>query len=146
MSSEGTMSVVGSEVMPLDYDSMDSESSPTPFSSERTVEERRVRRVVEKEEDEIPSNILEAGSNVDGCYDPGLDIVSEVRGCVSELGSRGSLKGLVGNCNLPHHVLIKPARVNERACSAPRDHWMPMYVHYLVAGLRFPIPELLGCY
>ncbi|GKV27718.1 hypothetical protein SLEP1_g36854 [Rubroshorea leprosula] len=143
MSSEGTMSVVGSEVMPLDYGSMDSESSPSLTSSERTVEERREQRVVEEEEDEIPSNILEARSGVDGCYDPDLEIVSEVRGYVSELGSRDSLRGLMGNCNLPHHVLIRPAGVNERACSAPRDHWMPLYVHYLIAGLRFPIPELL---
>ncbi|GKV27717.1 hypothetical protein SLEP1_g36854 [Rubroshorea leprosula] len=144
MSSEGTMSVVGSEVMPLDYGSMDSESSPSLTSSERTVEERREQRVVEEEEDEIPSNILEARSGVDGCYDPDLEIVSEVRGYVSELGSRDSLRGLMGNCNLPHHVLIRPAGVNERACSAPRDHWMPLYVHYLIAGLRFPIPELLA--
>ncbi|GKV14628.1 hypothetical protein SLEP1_g25471 [Rubroshorea leprosula] len=143
MSLKGTMSVVGSEVMPLDYGNMDSESSPSPSSSERTVEEKGNRRVVEEEEDEIPSNILEAGGNVDGCYDPELDIVSEVRGYVSELGSRGGLRGLVGNCNLPHHVLIRPAGVNERACSAPQDHWMPLYVHYLIAGLRFPIPELL---
>ncbi|GKV02600.1 hypothetical protein SLEP1_g15018 [Rubroshorea leprosula] len=96
MSSEEAMSVVGSEVMPLDYGSMDSESSPSPTSSERTVEERRDHRVVEEEEDEIPSNILEAGNRVDGCYDPDLDIVSEVRGYVSELGSRESLRGLVG--------------------------------------------------
>ncbi|GKV11425.1 hypothetical protein SLEP1_g22686 [Rubroshorea leprosula] len=116
MSLEGTMSVVGSEVMPLDYRSMDLESSPSPTSSERTVEERRDERVIEEEEDEIPSNILEVGSRVYGCYDPDLEVVAEVRG---------------------------PAGVNERACSAPRDHWMPLYVHYLIAGLRFPIPKLL---
>ncbi|GKV48102.1 hypothetical protein SLEP1_g54938 [Rubroshorea leprosula] len=146
MSSEEARSVVGSEVQPLDYGSMDTESSPSPTSSERTVEERMDHRVVEEveeEEDEIPSSILEAGNRVDGCYDSDLDIVSEVRGYVSELGSRDSLRGLVGNCNLPPHVLIRPAGVNERACSAPRDHWMPIYLHYLIAGLRFPIPELL---
>ncbi|GKV27128.1 hypothetical protein SLEP1_g36333 [Rubroshorea leprosula] len=135
MSSEGTMSVVGSEVMPLDYRSIDSKRSPSPTSSKRTVEERREQRVVKEEEDEIPLNVLEAESSVDGCYDPDLEIVSKVRGYVSELGSRDSLRGLVGNCNLPHHVLIRPAEVNERACSAPRDHWMPLYVHYLIAGL-----------
>ncbi|GKV47754.1 hypothetical protein SLEP1_g54621 [Rubroshorea leprosula] len=80
MSSEEAMSVVGSEVMPLDYGSMDSESSPSPTSSERTVEERRDHRVVEEGEDEIPSNILEAGNRGDGCYDPDLDIVSEAGG------------------------------------------------------------------
>ncbi|GKV03522.1 hypothetical protein SLEP1_g15810 [Rubroshorea leprosula] len=146
MSSEEAMSVVGSEVMPLEYGGMDSKTSPSPTSSERTVEERRDQRVVEEveeEEDEIPSNILEAGNRVDGCYDPDLDMVSEVRGYVSELGSRESLRGLVDNCNLPHHVLIRLAGVNERACSAHRDHWMPLYVHYLIAGLRFFIPELL---
>ncbi|GKV05247.1 hypothetical protein SLEP1_g17281 [Rubroshorea leprosula] len=37
----------------------------------------------------------------------------------------------------------RPAGVEERACSAPRDHWMPVYSHYLIAGLRFPLPELL---
>ncbi|GKU91355.1 hypothetical protein SLEP1_g5240 [Rubroshorea leprosula] len=111
MSSEGTMSVIGSEVMPLEYGNMDSESCPSPSSSERTLEEKRT-------------------------YDPKLDIVSEVKGYVNELGSRGSLRGLVGNCDLPHHVLIRLAGVNERACSAPQDHWMPMYIHYLAAGLR----------
>ncbi|GKV01047.1 hypothetical protein SLEP1_g13644 [Rubroshorea leprosula] len=147
MSSEEARSVVGSEVMPLEYGSMDEESSPSPTSSERTVEDRREEVVVEEEEEEeeeeIPSNVLESGGGVDGCYDPDLQMVSEVRGYVSELGSRSSLGGLVGNCNLPHHVLIRPAGVNERACSAPRDHWMPIYLHYLIAGLRFPIPELL---
>ncbi|GKV14215.1 hypothetical protein SLEP1_g25118 [Rubroshorea leprosula] len=108
MSLEGTMSVVGSEVMPLEYGGMDSKSSPSPSSSKRTVEERRERRVVEEEEDEIPSNVIEVEGNEDGCYDQDLDIVSEVRGYVSELGSRSSLRDLVGNCNLPHHVLIRP--------------------------------------
>ncbi|GKV44458.1 hypothetical protein SLEP1_g51641 [Rubroshorea leprosula] len=142
MSLEEAKSVVGSEVMPLEYGSMDAESSPSPMSSERTVEERRKEVGVEEEEEEIPSNVLESGGGVDGCYDLDLEIVFEVRGYVSELGSRSSLGGLVGNCNLPHHVLIRPAGVNERACSAPRDHWMPIYLHYLIAGLRFPIPEL----
>ncbi|GKV49231.1 hypothetical protein SLEP1_g55994 [Rubroshorea leprosula] len=136
MSSEEARSVVGSEVVPLDYGSMDTESSPSPTSSERTVEERRDEGVVEEEEEEIPLNVLESGGGVDGCYDPDLEIVSKVRGYVSELGSKSSLRGLVGNCNLHHHVLIRPAGVNERACSAPRDHWMPIYLHYLIAGLR----------
>ncbi|GKV48820.1 hypothetical protein SLEP1_g55611 [Rubroshorea leprosula] len=109
MSSEGTMSVVGSEVMPLEYGGMDSESSLSLSSSERTVEERKERRVVEEEEDEIPSNVIEIEGNGDGCYDLDLDIVSEVREYVSELSSRSSLRGLVGNCNLPHHVLIRLA-------------------------------------
>ncbi|GLU09306.1 hypothetical protein SLE2022_261720 [Rubroshorea leprosula] len=122
MSSDEAMSVVGSEVMPLEYGGMDSETSPSPTSLERTVGDRMEQGVIEEEEDEIPSNILEAGNGVDGCYDPDLEVVAEVRGFVSELGSRDSLRGLVGNCNLPHHVLLRPAGVNERACSAPRDH------------------------
>ncbi|GKV30767.1 hypothetical protein SLEP1_g39547 [Rubroshorea leprosula] len=143
MSSEGTMTVVRSEVMPLEYSGMDSKSSSSPSSSKRKVEERRERRVVEEDEEEIPSNIMEVEGNLGRCYDPKLDVVSEVKGYVSELSSGSSLRGLVNNYNLPHHVLIRLAGVNERACSAPRDHWMPMYVHYLFAGLRFPIPELL---
>ncbi|GKV33127.1 hypothetical protein SLEP1_g41668 [Rubroshorea leprosula] len=96
MSSEGTMSVVESEVMPLEYGGMDSESSPSLSSSERTVEERREREVVKEEEEEIPSNVMEVEGNGDRCYDPKLDIVSEVKGYVSELGSRSSLRGLAG--------------------------------------------------
>ncbi|GKV35999.1 hypothetical protein SLEP1_g44185 [Rubroshorea leprosula] len=109
MSSDEAMSVVGSEVMPLEYGGIDSETSPSPTSSERTVGDRMEQRVIEEEEDEIPSNILEAENGVDGCYDPDLEVVAEVRGFVSELGSRDSLRGLVGNCNLPHHVLLRPA-------------------------------------
>ncbi|GKU90627.1 hypothetical protein SLEP1_g4597 [Rubroshorea leprosula] len=121
MSSEGTVSVVGSEVMPLEYGGMDSESSPSPSSSERTVEERKEREIVEKVEEEIPSNIMEVKGDVDRCYDPDLGIVSEVREYESELGSSDSLKGLVGNCKLLHHVLIRPARVNESVLSTPRS-------------------------
>ncbi|GKV42233.1 hypothetical protein SLEP1_g49662 [Rubroshorea leprosula] len=93
------MSVVGSEVMPLEYGGMDSESSSSPSSSERTMEERRE------------------------CYDPNLDIVSEVKGYVSELGSKGSLRGLVGNCNLPHHVLIRPAGSRKDAKMEQLSAW-----------------------
>ncbi|GKV18747.1 hypothetical protein SLEP1_g29086 [Rubroshorea leprosula] len=46
MSSEETISIVGSEVMPLDYGSMNSESSPSPSSSEKTVEGVRGDEVV----------------------------------------------------------------------------------------------------
>ncbi|GKV44608.1 hypothetical protein SLEP1_g51772 [Rubroshorea leprosula] len=74
------MSVVGSEVMPLEYGGMDSETSPSPTSSERTVEERGEEVVVGEEEEEIPSNVLESGDGVDGCYDPDLEIVSEAGG------------------------------------------------------------------
>ncbi|GKU89613.1 hypothetical protein SLEP1_g3734 [Rubroshorea leprosula] len=96
MSSEGTQSIVGSEVMPLDYGSMDSEK-----------------------------------------------IVEEVKQYSSELRTRDSLGHLVENYEISSRVLVRPTGVEERACSAPRDHWMPIYSHYLIAGLRFPIPELL---
>ncbi|GLT26764.1 hypothetical protein SLA2020_018090 [Shorea laevis] len=134
MSSEGTLSdVVGEDVMPLAYMGMDEESSPS--SSERTGEEVG-------EGEDIPVNVL-VNNEMDRCYNPDLGIVSQVKGYRSELSSRGSLRHLPCNCSLPSHVLIRPVEVNERVCSAPRDHWMPMYVHYLAAGLRFPIPELL---
>ncbi|GKU87967.1 hypothetical protein SLEP1_g2289 [Rubroshorea leprosula] len=44
MSSEEARSVVGSEVMPLEYGGMDSETSPSPTSSEGTVEDRMEER------------------------------------------------------------------------------------------------------
>ncbi|GKV48980.1 hypothetical protein SLEP1_g55752 [Rubroshorea leprosula] len=47
MSLERTQSIVGSEVEPLDYGRMDTESSPSPTSSEETVEGVRGDEVVE---------------------------------------------------------------------------------------------------
>ncbi|GKV02805.1 hypothetical protein SLEP1_g15196 [Rubroshorea leprosula] len=115
MSSEGAESVVGSEVMPLDYGSMDAESSPSPTSSEKTVEGVRGDEGVEVGEREV--------------VEVGRDEVVGVR-----------------VDSIPITVVeveVRPAGVEERACSAPRDHWMPVYSHYLIAGLRFPLPELL---
>ncbi|GKV02395.1 hypothetical protein SLEP1_g14833 [Rubroshorea leprosula] len=45
--------------------------------------------------------------------------------------------------SIPGHVLLRLAEEMERACSALRDHWMPIYRHYLIVGPRFPVPELL---
>ncbi|GKU90959.1 hypothetical protein SLEP1_g4896 [Rubroshorea leprosula] len=101
--------------MPLDYGSMDSESSPSLSSSEKTVEGVRGDEVIEVGEEEV----VEVGGN-------------EVVGV-----------GRVENYKISSRVLVRPAGVEERACSAPQDHWMPIYSHYLMAGLRFPIPELL---
>ncbi|GKV06336.1 hypothetical protein SLEP1_g18237 [Rubroshorea leprosula] len=82
--------------------------------SKRMVEERGGEEVVEGEG--IPMNILEVVGECERCYNVEANIVSEV---------------------------MWPAEVKERACSAPRDHWMPIYAHYLSAGLRFPILESL---
>ncbi|GKV22104.1 hypothetical protein SLEP1_g32000 [Rubroshorea leprosula] len=119
MSSEETMSVVGSEVMPLEYGGMNSESSPS--SSERTVEGVGGGEVVGVGGDTIPITVVEVEGRRERCYDVDADIVGEVKQYKSELGTRDSLG---------------PARVEEKACSAPRDHWMPVYAHYLVVGLR----------
>ncbi|GKV39171.1 hypothetical protein SLEP1_g46979 [Rubroshorea leprosula] len=131
MSSEGTVSVVGSKVMPLDYGSMDSESSPSPSSSEKTVQGVRGDEVLE-----VGEGRRERG------YDVDADIVEEVKQYRSELRTRDSLGHLVENYEISSRVLVRPAGVEERACSAPRDHWMPVS-HYLIAGLRFSLPELL---
>ncbi|GKV36313.1 hypothetical protein SLEP1_g44459 [Rubroshorea leprosula] len=160
MSSERTGSVVGSEVMPLDYGSMDSESSPSPSSSEKTVEGVRGDEVVEVEGDEvvevrenkvvgvgrdsIPITVVEIDGRGGGEYDVNAEIVEEVKQYRSELRTRDSLGHLVENYEISSRVLIRPAGEGERACSAPLDHWMPLYSHYLYAGLKFPIPELLG--
>ncbi|GKV35978.1 hypothetical protein SLEP1_g44165 [Rubroshorea leprosula] len=159
MSSEGTGSVVGSEVMPLDYGSMDSESSPSPSSSEKTVEGVREDKVVEVGGDEgvevrenevvgvggdsIPITVVEVEGRGEGEYDMNAEIVEEVKQYRFELRTRDSLGHLVENYEISSRVLVRPAGVEERACSAPRDHWMPVYSHYLITGLRFPLSELL---
>ncbi|GKV35500.1 hypothetical protein SLEP1_g43757 [Rubroshorea leprosula] len=159
MSSEGTRSIVGSEVMPLDYGSMDSESSPSPSSSEKTVEGVRGDEVIKVGEEEvvevggnevvgvgrdsIPITVVEVEGRGDRDYDVNAEIVEKVQQYWSKLRIRDSLGHLVENYEISSRVLVRPAGVEERACSAPWDHWMPIYSHYLIAGLRFPIPELL---
>ncbi|GKV06275.1 hypothetical protein SLEP1_g18174 [Rubroshorea leprosula] len=159
MSSERTQSIVGSEVMPLDYGSMDSESSPSPSSSEKTVEKVRGDEVIEVGEEEvvevggnevvrvggdsIPITVVEVEGRGERDYDVNAEIVEEVQQYRSELRTRDSLGHLVENYEISSRVLVRRVGVEERACYAPRDHWMPIYSHYLIAGLRFPIPELL---
>ncbi|GKV10868.1 hypothetical protein SLEP1_g22178 [Rubroshorea leprosula] len=159
MSSERTGSVVGSEVEPLDYGSMDSESSPSPSSSEKTVEGVRGDEMVDVEGgevvevrrnegngvevDSIPFTVVEVESNGERGYDRNAEIVEEVKQYRSELRTREDLCHLVETYEISSRVLVRPAGVEERACSAHRDHWMPVYSHYLYAGLKFPIPELL---
>ncbi|GKV21715.1 hypothetical protein SLEP1_g31669 [Rubroshorea leprosula] len=151
MSSERTGSVVGSEVMPLDYGGMDSESSPSPSSSEKTVEGVRGDEMVEVgrnevvgvEGDNIPITVVEVEGSGERGYDESAEIVEEVKQYRSELRTRDDLCHLVETYEISSRVLVRPAGVEERACSAPRDHWMPVYSHYLIVGLRFPLPELL---
>ncbi|GKV42164.1 hypothetical protein SLEP1_g49601 [Rubroshorea leprosula] len=120
MSSEEARSVVGSEVMPLEYGSMDMESSPSPTSSERTMEERREEVVVEEEEEEIPSNVLESGGGVDGCYDLDLEIVSEVKGYVSELGLRFPIPELLVGLLLDYSIGITQLTPNAMRAAGGR--------------------------
>ncbi|GKV07136.1 hypothetical protein SLEP1_g18938 [Rubroshorea leprosula] len=141
MSLEEIVSVVGSEVMPLAYGGMDSESSPS--SSEKTVEGVRGDEVVGVGGDNVPITVVEVEGRRERGYDVDAEIVEEVKQYRFELGTRDSLGHLVENYEIFSQVLVRPAGVEERTCSAPRDHWMPMYAHYLVAGLRFPIPKLL---
>ncbi|GKV33272.1 hypothetical protein SLEP1_g41800 [Rubroshorea leprosula] len=159
MSSERTESIVGSEVEPLDYGGMDTESSPSPTSSNETVEGVREDEVVEVGGDEvvevgrnevmgvgvdsIPITVVEVESNGERGYDRNAEIVEEMKQYRSELRTRDDLCHLVETYEISSRVLVRPAGVEERACSAPRDHWMPVYSHYLMAGLRFPLPELL---
>ncbi|GKU96138.1 hypothetical protein SLEP1_g9408 [Rubroshorea leprosula] len=137
--------------MPLDYGSMDSESSPSPSSLEKTVEGMRGDEVVEVggnevvgvEGDSIPITVVEVEGRGERDYDGNAKIVEEVKQYRSELRTRDSLGHLVETYEISSRVLVRPAGVEERACSTPRDHWMPVYSHYLIAGLRFPLPELL---
>ncbi|GKV50147.1 hypothetical protein SLEP1_g56859 [Rubroshorea leprosula] len=114
--------------------------------SEETLTDGRVRGRVEEVENRdlrVPSNILEREDGREPCFNPEEEVVSEVAGYETTLENRGSLAHLVENYGVPGRVLVRPARSRERACLAPGDHWMPLYSHYLAAGLRFPLPDLL---
>ncbi|GKV46857.1 hypothetical protein SLEP1_g53818 [Rubroshorea leprosula] len=142
MSFEETLSVGGSEeVRALEYGDVGIESGWSGL--ERTKGEVGREEMVKGEEEGIPLNVLEVEGGGDKCYDREADIVSEVMGYKSELVTRDSLNYLVDTYALPYQVLIRSAGVEEKACSVPRDHWMPMYAHYLAVGLRFPILKLL---
>ncbi|GKV48646.1 hypothetical protein SLEP1_g55445 [Rubroshorea leprosula] len=134
MSSEGTLSVGGGEGM------RDASSSSSRGSGGRTSVSGGYGG---QEGGLVPTNILEVGDNQGKCYNESDEVMGEVVGYESCWRSRGELGHLVENYSIPPHVLVRPAGGEERACSAPKDHWMPLYVHYLATGLRFPIPELL---
>ncbi|GKV19463.1 hypothetical protein SLEP1_g29724 [Rubroshorea leprosula] len=91
----------------------------------------------------IPPNVLEVDPDRAKFYNEDEEVVEEVAGYESTWKKRSDLTHLVEQYAIPGHVLLRPAGERERACSAPRDHWMPVYGHYLTAGLRFPVPELL---
>ncbi|GKV44384.1 hypothetical protein SLEP1_g51576 [Rubroshorea leprosula] len=116
------------------------------MSSEETFSDGRVRGRVEEAESRdlgVPSNILEREDGREPCFNLEEEVVGEVAGYETSLENRGSLAHLVENYGVPGRVLVRPAGSRERACSAPRDHWMPLYSHYLAAGLRFPLLDLL---
>ncbi|GKV42200.1 hypothetical protein SLEP1_g49637 [Rubroshorea leprosula] len=130
---------------------MDSESSPSPTSLEKTVEGVRGDEVVEVGRNEvlgvgvdsIPITVVKVEGRGERDYDVNAEIVEEVKQYSFELRTKDNLGHLVENYEISSRVLVRPAGVEERACSAPRDHWMPIYSYYLIAGLRFPIPKLL---
>ncbi|GKV12608.1 hypothetical protein SLEP1_g23730 [Rubroshorea leprosula] len=107
MSLEETVSVVGSEVMPLEYGGMDSKSSPS--SSERTVEGVGGGEVVGVEGDSVPITMVEVEGRRERCYDVDADIVEEVKQYESELGTRDSMGYLVESYEIFSRVLIRPA-------------------------------------
>ncbi|GKV01450.1 hypothetical protein SLEP1_g14001 [Rubroshorea leprosula] len=116
------------------------------MSSEETISDDRVKGRVEEIEGRdlgVPSNILEREDEREACFNPEEEIISEVMGYETTLENRSSLAHLVENYGVPGRVLVRSAGKRERACSAPGDHWMPLYSHYLATGLRFPIPNLL---
>ncbi|GKV17078.1 hypothetical protein SLEP1_g27629 [Rubroshorea leprosula] len=136
MSSEETLSIGGGEG-----------EQELSLTSKSEVESSRSERSggVEGEMEEvgIPSNVLEVDPDRAKFYNEGEEVVSEVVGYESMWRRRSDLSHLVEQYAIQGHVLLRSAEERERACSAPRDHWMPVYRHYLTAGLRFPVPELL---
>ncbi|GKV37984.1 hypothetical protein SLEP1_g45942 [Rubroshorea leprosula] len=142
MTSEETLSIGGSEeVRMLEYSDISVESGSS--ESERTEGGVVRNEVVEVRAERVPANILEVGDRNNKCYDSGADIVSEVKVYESELRSRDSLSHLVETYEISSRVLVRPVGVEERVCSAPQDHWMPVCAHYVAVGLRFPLPDLL---
>ncbi|GKU90782.1 hypothetical protein SLEP1_g4735 [Rubroshorea leprosula] len=75
MSSKETVSVVGSEVMPLEYGGIDSDSRPS--SSERTMEGVGGGEVVGVGVDSVPITVVEVEGRKERCYDVDADIVDE---------------------------------------------------------------------
>ncbi|GKV17253.1 hypothetical protein SLEP1_g27784 [Rubroshorea leprosula] len=154
MSSEGTLSVGGEEGVrdvtssSISTSSSSSSSSGKSGGSTSVSGGSRGRILVsgvngDQEGGLVPTNILEVGDNRGRCYDESDEVVGEVMRYESCWRCRGELGHLVENYSIPPHVLVRPAGGEERACSAPKDHWIPLYANYLAAGLRFPIPELL---
>ncbi|GKV35767.1 hypothetical protein SLEP1_g43987 [Rubroshorea leprosula] len=142
MSSEEMLSVGGSEeVRALEYGDVDMTSES--FDLERTEEGVGGSEMAGVQGEGVPVIVLEVGGRNERCYDFEADIVFEVKEYESELRTRDSLGYLRETYEISSRVLIKPVAMEERACSAPRDHWMLMYAHYLAAGCRFPIAELL---
>ncbi|GKV15363.1 hypothetical protein SLEP1_g26157 [Rubroshorea leprosula] len=141
MSSEGAESVVGKGVRG-DEGVEVGEREVVEVGRDEVVEVGR-DEVVGVRVDSIPITVVEVEGRGERNYDVHAEIVEEVKQYRSELRTRDSLGHLVENYEISSRVLVRPAGVEERACSAPRDHWMPVYSHYLIAGLRFPLPELL---
>ncbi|GKV47942.1 hypothetical protein SLEP1_g54793 [Rubroshorea leprosula] len=125
MSSEEIRSVVESEVMPLDYGSMDSESSQSPSSSEKTMEGVKGDEVVEVGGNEvvevggtevvgvggdsIPITVVEVEGRGERDYDVNAEIVEKVKQYRSELKTKDSLGHLVENYEISSRVLVRPA-------------------------------------
>ncbi|GKU96256.1 hypothetical protein SLEP1_g9508 [Rubroshorea leprosula] len=116
------------------------------MSLEETVSDERVRgrfEEVEMRDLGVPLNILDREDEREDCFNLEEEIVGELMGYETSLGNKSSLAHLVENYEVLGHVLMRPARRRERACLALGDHWMPLYSHYLVAGLWFLILDLL---
>ncbi|GKV15543.1 hypothetical protein SLEP1_g26325 [Rubroshorea leprosula] len=143
MSSKETLSIEGSEeVRALEYGSEGMESGSSGL--ERTEDEVSGKEIIKGGEEGMPLNILKIEGKGNRCYNVEVDIVSKVKGYKTELGTRDSLIHLVENYDLPPQVLLRPIGVEEKACSAPRDHWMPMYTHYLTARLSVGPSSIKG--
>ncbi|GKV11511.1 hypothetical protein SLEP1_g22766 [Rubroshorea leprosula] len=145
MSYEETVSVGGSEeVRALEYGDMGMTSES--FDSERTKEGVGRSEVVGVEGDRVPITIVEVEGRRERYYDVDADIVSEVKQYEFELETKASLGYLVESYEISSGVLIRLAGVEERACSAPWDHWMLVYAHYLAAGLSAECIEATELY
>lgn len=97
----------------------------------------------EVEEVEVPTNILQGDDERESCFDETKGIIYEVVTFEASWKDRNDLTHLLDNYGIPSYVLLRLMGEQERACSVPKDHYMPLYAQYLIAGLRFPTSKLL---
>ncbi|GKU88707.1 hypothetical protein SLEP1_g2940 [Rubroshorea leprosula] len=67
----------------------------------------------------------------------------EVADSVPSISGYRKLEEMVRAYHIPRTILFRTGAQNERACTVSQTGWIPVYVDYFEAGLRFPLPGLI---